>query len=272
VVARRAALVAALALLLAPTSAAATEVSRTDLGALASEASEDPAALEELRAVTSVEGVPVDLEAVLAGAEQEELAARLNELAAAAEAAPATDLDAAEARARVEEILAGDPPEPPPAPDGGGGQIELPTLGSPLAIVIAVIVIGLAALTASRAGQRTILEREAAAGGTAAGTKRTKARDLSREADDAERRGDFAVAVRLRFQAGLTRLDELGTIELRPSLTATGAVRESGIGEIAGLATAYERVAFGGRGASARDAEAQRSGWSEVVNRARGRS
>ena len=263
---RRAALVAALLLLPVPGGAGATEVSRADLAGLAERAASDPSALDELRAVTSVEGAAVDMETALAGADGEELRARLGEVAASAEAAPAEGLDADEARTRVEEILAGDPPEPPPPPEDEGG-IEIPSVSSPLSIFLALVVLGLAALAASRAGQRTIMEREAA--GAERRGKRIGARDLAREADEAERRGDFAAAVRLRFQAGLTRLDEVGSIELRPSLTASGAVKESGIGAIGRLATDYERVAFGGREASSADAEAQRSGWKAVVDEAR---
>ncbi|MDQ3759878.1 MAG: DUF4129 domain-containing protein [Actinomycetota bacterium] len=263
---RRAALVAAVALLAAPAGAGATEVSRADLVDLAERAPTDSAALEELRAVTSVDGVPADLESTLAGVEGDDLDARLEEIARSAEDAPPAGLEAAEARARVEEILAGDPPDPPPPSDGGEG-VEVPSPSLPLGLVIAVVIVALAIAAASQLGRRTILEREASAGGS--NPKRSGARDLSREADEAEGRGDFGAAVRLRFQAGLTRLDELGSIELRPSLTASGAVHESGLAAIAGLATAYERVAFGGRTASAGDAETQRTGWKKVVDEVR---
>ena len=40
---------------------------------------------------------------------------------------------------------------------------------------------------------------------------------------EAERRGEHELALRLRFRAGLLRLDERGAIELRPSLP-TGEV------------------------------------------------
>jgi hypothetical protein len=262
-----AALAAALALLLTPAVAGATDVSRDELVSLAEAASSDDAALEELRAVTSVDGAPVDLDTALEGAEGEDLEARLDEVARSAEAAPVESIDAEEARASVEEILENEP-EPPPISDGdGAGELEIPSPSLPVAIILALVILAIAALAARGAGQRTILEREAAIDGKK--SKRASGRDLSREADEAERRGDFAAAVRLRFQAGLTRLDELGSIELRPSLTASGAVRESGLHAIGGVAVAYERVAFGGREASAGDAETQKAGWSAVVDEAR---
>ena len=42
---------------------------------------------------------------------------------------------------------------------------------------------------------------------------------LEREADAAERRGDLDRALRLRFRAGLLRLDAVGAITFRPSMT-----------------------------------------------------
>lgn len=217
--------------------------------------------------MTSVDGAPADLETALEGVEGEDLEARLGEVVRSAETAPAEALDADEARASAEEILENEP-EPPPISGDGGGELEIPAPSLPVAIFLAIAILAIAALAARGAGQRTIIEREAALG-AGPKTKRASGRDLTREADEAERRGDFAAAVRLRFQAGLTRLDELGSIELRPSLTASGAVRESGLPAIGGLAVAYERVAFGGREASAADAATQRQGWSEVVGEAR---
>jgi hypothetical protein len=176
-------------------------------------------------------------------------------------------VDSAEARQRVADILADDDPKPP-EPAGDDGSVELPSLPTPALILLAAALVGISALVARRTARGAVLEREAV-GGDARAAERTRAGDLSREADEAERRGDYAAAVRLRFQAGLARLDELGAIQLRPSLTATGAVRESGIGAIGGLAHTYERIAFGGRGASAADAVAQRTGWSAVFEEAK---
>ena len=259
--------------LVAPASAAATEVSQVDFAGLASQAASDTAALEELRAVTSVGGVPVDIEAALAGAEGDDLDDRLQTLARSAESVGAGGIDAAEAREQVAGIFAGENPEPPPPPpsgDGSGGGVSLSAPSLPVALFIAVAVLFVAAVVASGMGRRTILEREAAAGLSKEPGK-AGARNLGREADEAERRGDFAAAVRLRFQAGLVRLDEMGSIELRPSLTASGAARESGLAAIGTLASPYEEIAFGGREAAEADAERQRSGWKQVVDEARRR-
>ena len=264
---RPAALVAAIAILaLAPATAGATEVSRGELIALAERAASESVAVDELRAVTSVDGAPVNIEAVLAGADGDELQARVEAVARSAEAAPAGGIDAAEARARAADILANDELQPP-QPASGDGGLDLPSVPLPVAILLAAAVVLIAALVARGLGRQAVLDREAAAGLPDQAHKTS--RDLEREADDAERRGEFAAAVRLRFQAGLTRLDELGSIELRPSLTAAGAARESGLHGVGGLARDYEEVAFGGRGASAGDAEGQRTGWRAAIAEAR---
>ncbi len=61
-------------------SATATEIDQQQLSALAQRAQSDPAALEDLRRVTSVSGVPIDMDALL-DAPPESVAARLNSMA-----------------------------------------------------------------------------------------------------------------------------------------------------------------------------------------------
>jgi len=255
--------------LIGASDAAADDVSKAELSELAARAGSDPAALSELRAVTSVEGTPVDLETALAGAEGEELNARLESLSRSAESVAGEGVDAAEAREQVAGIFAEEDPEPPPSPDEErGATLSAPSL--PVALLIGILALAVAAIVAANMGRRTILEREEAAD-VLDGAERPRSRDLGREADEAEHRGDFAAAVRLRFRAGLVRLDELGSIELRPSLTASGAVRESGLEAIGALASPYEEIAFGGRAAAQSDAEAQRRGWTRVLEEARRR-
>lgn len=268
---RGAALVAAALLSLAGAPGArATEVSRSELAALAERAPDDPAARAELEAVTSVDGSPADLRAALAGARGPVLDARLSELARSARDTSTTGgVEASEARSRAADILADDELRPP-EPAGDGDGLELPDVPLWLALAAALAILALSAVVARSLGRNTVIERER----TAAIDREAapaRPRELDREADEAERNGDYAAAVRLRFQAGLKRLDAMGAIELRPSLTAAGAARESGSGIVARLADAYERIAFGGREASAGDAQAHRSGWRDAVREARPR-
>jgi hypothetical protein len=209
----------------------------------------------------------VDFEAALAGAEGEDLDARLAVLSRSATDPSGAGIDAIQAREQVAGIIADETPEPPlPPAEDEGGTISAPSL--PVALAIALLAMAIAAIVATRMGRRTILAREAEPG-TPDGEGRTRSRDLGREADEAERRGDYATAVRLRFQAGLVRLDELGSIELRPSLTAPGAARESGLRRVGVLAPPYEEITFGGRDAARADADEQREGWKLVVEEAR---
>jgi hypothetical protein len=92
---------------------------------------------------------------------------------------------------------------------------------------------------------------------------------LEREADVAERDGDLARAVRLRFRAGLIRLGDGGAITYRPSVT-TGEVRSVlGSDAFDELAQTFEGIAYGGEEAQPPDVESARRGWPRVLNEAR---
>src|SRR5262249_61242968 len=83
------------------------------------------------------------------------------------------------------------------------------------------------------AGTAVLVARGRAAGDAGIGAGRGRApRDesqdpgrLEREADAAEHRGDLDAAVRLRFRAGLLRLDRAGAISYRPSITSGQVAR-----------------------------------------------
>jgi hypothetical protein len=91
---------------------------------------------------------------------------------------------------------------------------------------------------------------------------------LEREADAAERAGDLERALRLRFRAGLLRLDERGAIRYRPSLT-TGELRQLlGSATFDDLAARFEQVVYGREPAEPADVEAARNDWPRVVENA----
>jgi hypothetical protein len=100
------------------------------------------------------------------------------------------------------------------------------------------------------------------------GSEREDPDRLERDADIAERAGDFDHALRLRFRAGLLRLDRNGVIRYRPSLT-TGEVRRLlGSESFDDLAARFEEVAYGLDPASPEDVAAARENWPHVVERA----
>jgi hypothetical protein len=94
---------------------------------------------------------------------------------------------------------------------------------------------------------------------------------LERDADAAERRGDLDLALRLRFRAGLLRLDAAGAIRFRPSLTSGEVRRRLRLPTFDDLALTFDEVAYGGRRASAGDVGTAREHWPRVLADARRR-
>jgi hypothetical protein len=92
---------------------------------------------------------------------------------------------------------------------------------------------------------------------------------LEREADAAERRGDLDRALRLRFRAGLLRLDDVGAISFRPSLTSGQVARRLRQPAFDDLAITFDGVAYGGRRASADDVRVARERWPRVLSAVR---
>ncbi|MGH8985293.1 MAG: DUF4129 domain-containing protein, partial [Acidimicrobiia bacterium] len=92
---------------------------------------------------------------------------------------------------------------------------------------------------------------------------------LEREADAAERGGDLDRALRLRFRAGLLRLDAAGAIRFRPSLTSGEVRRQLRQPAFDDLAFTFDEIAYGGRAASAVDLGSARDGWPRVLADAR---
>ncbi len=88
---------------------------------------------------------------------------------------------------------------------------------------------------------------------------------LERAAERAERDGDYATAVRLRFRAGLLRLDAAGVIRLGPSSTSGQVARRLDLPVFDDLARDHDLVAYGGRPADTALARATRDGWSRVL-------
>jgi len=143
-----------------------------------------------------------------------------------------------------------------------GGQRVLWTL-------IAVVVLGVAAFVARQLARRRI---EAEARGVGRGRGRRRGEDpveLERLADEAERRGDLEVALRLRFRAGLLRLGRKRALPLRPSLRTREARRALRSARFDRLARDFDEVVYGGRSPSAADLEAARTEWPQVVAEAR---
>lgn len=88
---------------------------------------------------------------------------------------------------------------------------------------------------------------------------------LERDAERAERAGDFELALRLRFQAGLLRLAAAQAIPARQQLTNGEIARRLASSSFAGVAHDFDEVVYGGRGASSDDARRAADGWARVL-------
>jgi Domain of unknown function (DUF4129) len=271
--------VAALALV-APSPAAAEAVSGSELVALADQAVDDEAARARLLAVDEVDGRPVAVRLALAGARGKEIADRARLIAALAAAAP--DGAPAEARAEAHAVLddarfeGAGLPRPLDKPlawlsdriepiidainDAGG---EVPG-GPPIVwTLLAFLVLLLAGMGTSSSIRRRVvaIERERAAAVPEADDPHA----LERAAGEAEREGQWERAVRLRFRAGLLRLDRRKVLVYRPSLTTGEVARTLKVPAFDEVGSRFDEIAYGGREAQREDAKASEQGWKDVL-------
>ena len=267
------AIVVAAAFALIVPCALAADVSPARVSGLAREAmAGDPVALAQLRSVTSVGGVPADLNSAIGSGSVQQLRARLLVLADAASTARPSATSAAQARQSAELILAGrrfqDSLVTNPLQRGLQtlgrwlGDLATAAPGGPPVfwLVVGTIVLLLAAVGARRTMRR--LEPTGHARATLRGDTREDPAALERDADDAEAKGAFADSVRLRFRAGLLRLS---SIDYRASLLTGDVARRLRSPQFEALAASFDRIAYGGAPAGPADAEAAREGWKRVL-------
>jgi hypothetical protein len=279
-------LVAAFVAGVAVPAAAADSVGAAELRRLAQRAAGgDERALERLRRVDRVDGRAVDLRRALDGATGDELEARLDALD---DGVPAHEADPAASRAEAREILSerrfGVTEQPRPLRrllEWVGEKVESVTdplsraaegtPGGPLWFWLALA----AAFTVAVTLISVRVARRRAATIEAVATRRTvsgrqRPGELERAAEEAERDGDWERAVRLRFRAGLLRLDEARVLPFRESITSGEVARKLRSRDFDGLARAFDEVVYGRRAARADDASSAREGWSRVLAEVRG--
>jgi hypothetical protein len=239
----------------------------------------DGEALADLRRVERVDGRPVDMAAALAERPSE----RLDALRApASDGAP----DADAARRSAQEVLDGRAFHPPSVPRPLEGVLRrlgswLEPLGRPLGaayrwvtedpvrfLPLAVAVVLGAGLVAVLLGRR-----RSPLGHGAAGRRLRRPDDdpalLERRAEEAEVAGDLDLAVRLRFRAGLVRLDRAGVLRFHPSLTTGAVTRAVPSQTLSRLAADFDEIAYGGRRAEPDDLASSRAGWPRVLTEVR---
>jgi hypothetical protein len=137
------------------------------------------------------------------------------------------------------------------------------------AVLLGAVVVALAAVASTHLTDRALVDRARRPGTLGADPAAPDARAREAAAGAAERDGEFARAVRLRFQAGLLRLDELGVLAYRPSLPNAAVARRLDSPVFDALARRFEEVAYGGRPAEPADAGEARDAWQRVLREAR---
>jgi hypothetical protein len=140
----------------------------------------------------------------------------------------------------------------------------LPSVGSPPWLVLAGAVVAAAVVLTVRLSARRGRQRFPGGRRVSAGDG-VDPDELERRAEAAERSGDFGTALRLRFRAGLIRLDEAGVVRLRPGLTNGAVARTLRSPRFDELAGDFDEVAYGGRTATQADAATARATWPVVV-------
>ena len=94
---------------------------------------------------------------------------------------------------------------------------------------------------------------------------------LERQAEEAERRGELEAALRLRFQAGLIRLDRAGALRYRADATTGEVSRALGSTTFDTLAETFDEVVYGERETLPGDVESARRDWPRVLEESKGR-
>ena len=277
------------------TSPAAAE-SAAEVRDLARRAQSDPAALERLRQVRDVDGRPAGFERALRGAEGADLRQRLETIESGIGTEPSVPMLGDGAREQAARILAtdryqededntprpllgvirklGEWFEPILRPIGRLlepiGRFLAPLFDSAAGLaLLGAIVVGLAVLVASRlVARRNRLSAETA-GEARYYTRVLDPRALDKEADAAEAARDYERAFRLRFLAGVLRLDKAGAIEFRQSATTGELVREVRSSTFPKLARAFDEIAYGGRPTGRSDIEQAKADWPRVLEEAR---
>ncbi|HET7719122.1 MAG TPA: DUF4129 domain-containing protein [Acidimicrobiales bacterium] len=259
----------------------AQSVTGAQLQDLAARAAGDARALAQLRAVREVDGRPVDMGRALAGAEGPGLAARLQALRGGAPAGSVVESE--QARREARDVLDGRRFKPARVPRPFAGILRtlgrwLEPVGEPIGrlwrrvvdtvagrLVLVGLVFAVAALISARLiGRRSPGNVHRSRPFGMAGES-LDPDDLERQAVAAERAGDLDHAVRLRFVAGVLRLDRAGVIAYRSSLT-TGQLRSRlPSASFAELAAAFDEIAYGGRPAEEADLRAATEGWPRVL-------
>ena len=131
--------------------------------------------------------------------------------------------------------------------------------------LLAAVVLAIVGSIAIRGARRGLLSDAGAPASGEPSTARMSAADLLRAATDAEREGRAGDAVRLYFRRGLLLLVEGERVQVGPAMLSADVSRTLRSPQFDVLAQSFDEIAYGGRAATAQDADAARQGWSTLL-------
>jgi hypothetical protein len=136
--------------------------------------------------------------------------------------------------------------------------------------LLAASALAVSAVLATRVTRRALREQHAGAS-SQPGVRVVRAGDLEHAAARAERDGRHGEAVRLRFRAGLLRIEERALVDVSAPMLTHDVARALASEQFDRLVRSFEEIAYGGRAGVAADSELARREWSRVLERARDR-
>jgi hypothetical protein len=141
-------------------------------------------------------------------------------------------------------------------------------VGGPLVLgsILILVVVVVAVLIARNLGKRRAREMEERIRREHALARGDDPNALEDAADMAADVGDLAEAVRLRFRAGLLRLDEVGLINYRPGLTSNEITDLLRSPLFETLARRFDEIVYGRQQATAIDYENAKLGWRDLTS------
>jgi len=245
------------------------------------QAQDDPSAVDALRGVTSIEGRPVELDAVLDAGSPDLLDQRLAELADLTGSDIATPGDPSAARIEADDILSGDAFTESEIPKPLEGLVEwlservswvfdrLGPIGDSslgrwglLAAVAFFSVACIGVLVRRRLVGRNVRAQPEILGEEFVGMDAT---DVDARARAAEAEGDLTEALRLHFVAGIIRLDRAEIIDARPATTMHELRAQVDQAPFDTLAAGFERAVYGEIAPSADELSEVRHLWGHVL-------
>lgn len=143
--------------------------------------------------------------------------------------------------------------------------------GVPGFILGVVICVGLAAIVIWLIGRNRVHTTRVDRSAESSPTEVEDPRRLERAADAATQDGHYALAVRLRYRAGLIRLDRADVIDLRPWNTSAHLTRRLDSRRFDRLTDTFDAVTYGAQPATNADAATARTEWPELVTEMKSR-